>query len=144
MFSCCIHFPPTLFLSMDYLETDYFGFKSTLQPERIVELLVNAYQNLQGNEQLMTTANDFELINQMTQLAREQNTRSISPETMKGTQDVFNTLSSLQIAVQHTEEASQELQFRNSSLQQQLDQVNHKLSVLQQSIDSLFLTSRTH
>ena len=128
---------------MDYLETDYFGFKSTLQPDRIVELLVDAYRNIQGNEQSMTTANDFELINQMTQLAREQNIKTISPETMKGTQDVFNTLSTLQTAVQHTEEVSQELQFRNSSLQQQLDQVNHKLSVLQQSSHSSIFVSRT-
>ena len=127
-------FPAKHISFMDYIETEHFGIKTTYKPSAVVDLLVDAYRSLQDGRSDLDNAEAGELLNQMIQHVRAQNSIPHPPTEVQESQNVLDTLSTLHNAVQHTEENSQELQFKNSSLQQQLDRANHRVSTLQQSI----------
>ena len=119
---------------MNYIETEHLGIKTTYKPAVVVDLLVEAYRSLQDGGSLRDSTEAGELLNQMVQHVRAQESIPHPPTEVQESQNVLDTLSTLHKAVQHTEENSQELQFENSSLQQQLDHANHRVSTLQQSI----------
>ena len=122
---------------MNYIEAEHLGVKTTYKPSAVVDMLVAAYRSLQDGEGNLEGMEAGELLNQLIQHVRAQEANPHPPVgDVQESQNVLSTFSTLQKAVQHTEENSQELQFKNSSLQQQLDHTNHRVSTLQQSIES--------
>lgn len=119
---------------MNYIEAEHLGINTTYKPSAVVDLLVETYRSLQDQERPSESVEAGELLNLMIQHIRAKETNPHPPTEVQESQNVLNTFSTLQKAVQHTEEASQELQFKNSSLQQQLEHINHRVLILQQSI----------